>query len=290
MMRDFELFEPRSISNLLALARRYRDSAKIIAGGTDLLVEMKRGTSAPATLISIRTVSGLKRISYRPRDGLRLGAATTIHEIETSPILREHYPVLAQAASRLGSPQVRNQATVGGNVCQASPAGDIIPPLMALGASLVLRSTSGERSMPIEDFFRGPGETLLKPGEVLTEISIPPPEPKARSAFLKHGRREGVDLAIVNVAVWIHLKENHACEEARLALGAVAPTVIRARSAESLMRGKRLNDDVIRKVGERASEEVQPISDLRASAEYRSEMSRVITVRALRAALADLRR
>jgi len=290
MMKDFELFEPRSISNLLALARRYRDSAKIIAGGTDLLVEMKRGTSAPATLISIRTVSGLKRISYRPRDGLRLGAATTIHEIETSPILREHYPVLVQAASRLGSPQVRNQATVGGNVCQASPAGDMIPPLMVLGASLVLRSTSGERSMPIEDFFRGPGETELKPGEVLTEINVPPPEPKAQSAFLKHGRREGVDLAIVNVAVWIHLKENHACEEACLALGAVAPTVIRARSAESLMRGKRLNDDVMRKVGERASEEVQPISDLRASAEYRSEMSRVITVRALRAALADLRR
>jgi carbon-monoxide dehydrogenase medium subunit len=289
MMKDFELFEPRSISNLLVLAHRYRDSAKIIAGGTDLLVEMKRGTVVPAALITLRTVSGLKRISYRARDGLCLGAGTTIHEIEASPILGERYPLLAQAASRLGSPQVRNQATVGGNVCQASPAGDMIPPLMALGASLVLRSTSGERSMPIEDFFRGPGETLLKPGEVLTEINVPPAEPKARSAFVKHGRREGLDLAIVNVAVWAHLKEDHACEEARLALGAVAPTVIRARSAESLMRGKDLDDDLIRAAGERASEEVQPISDLRASAKYRRQMSRVITVRALRTALADLR-
>jgi carbon-monoxide dehydrogenase medium subunit len=287
MMKDFELFEPRSISNLLALAHRYRDSAKIIAGGTDLLVEMKRGTTAPPTLIGIRSVSDLKRITYRPKDGLRVGAATTIHEIETSAILRKHYPLLVQAASGLGSLQVRNQATIGGNLCQASPAGDMIPPLMALGASLILRSISEQRAIRVEDFFQGHGETFLRPGEVLTEILLPPPNAKACSAFLKHARREGVDLAIVNVAAWIRLKEDHICEEARLVLGAVAPTVIRARSAESLMGAKKLDDDFVRVVGEKASEEVQPISDVRASAEYRREMSRVMTIRALRAALTD---
>jgi len=284
-MKDFDLFEPRSISKLLIWLDQYKRSAKVIAGGTDLLFEMEKGAVAFPILISLRNISQLSRISFNPKSGLRLGAAITIHEAETSPIIKENYPLIAQAASQLGMLQVRNQATVGGNLCQASPAGDMIPPLMALGALLNLQSVSGQRVVQIENFFKGPRKTILKSGEILKEILIPSPEPNNSQAFLKYSRMGSVDLAIVNVAVKICLKEDHKCEEACICLGGVAPTVIRARLTESLIKGKKLDDDLIQKAGEKVLEEVQPISDVRASSEYRREMSRVMTIRALKAAI-----
>jgi carbon-monoxide dehydrogenase medium subunit len=284
-MKDFDLFEPRSISTLLKLLDRHKKSAKIIAGGTDLLIEMEKGAAAFPILISLRNISQLSRISFNPKSGLRLGAAITIHEAETSPIIKENYPIISQAASRLGMLQIRNQATIGGNLCQASPAGDMIPPLLALGALLDLQSFSGQRVVQIENFFKGPGKTILKSGEILKEILIPPPKPNDSQAFLKYSRMESVDLAIVNVAVRIRLEEDQKCEEACISLGGVAPTVIRARLSELLIKGKELSDDLIQKAGEKVLDEVQPISDVRASSEYRREMSKVMTIRALKAAI-----
>jgi carbon-monoxide dehydrogenase medium subunit len=197
-MKNFDLFEPRSISKLLILLDQYKRSAKVIAGGTDLLVEMEKGAAAFPILISLRNISQLSRISFNPKSGLRLGAAITIHEAETSPIIKKNYPLISQAASQLGALQVRNQGTIGGNLCQASPAGDMIPPLLALGASLKLQSLSGQRVVQIENFFKGPRKTILKSGEILNEILFSPPEPNDSHAFLKYSRMEGVDLAIVN--------------------------------------------------------------------------------------------
>jgi len=287
MIKDFELFEPRSTSKLLTLVNRYKTSAKLIAGGTDLLPEMKRGTIAPTVLVSLRDIRELRRISYHPKKGLFVGAATTIHEIETSPVLKEIYPLLVQAASRLGSHQVRNQATFGGNLCQASPAGDMIPPSIALGALLEIQSISGQRTIRCEKFFRGPGQAVLKSGEVLTQIVFPPSTNNCHTSFVKFGRRESVDLAIVNVAVWMRINESNICEDVRIALGAVAPTVIRAPIAESLLRNRRLDENIIQIAGNKAAEEVRPISDLRASADYRIEMSKVITIRALEAVMTN---
>jgi len=284
-MKDFDLFEPRSISTLLRLMDQYKKSAKIIAGGTDLLWEMEKRAISFPILISLRNISQLGRISFNPKSGLRLGAAITIHEAEISPIIKENYPLIAQAASQLGMLQVRNQATIGGNLCQASPAGDMIPPLMALRALLNLQSKSGERTVQIEKFFKGPRKTILKSGEVLKEILVPPPESNDSHAFLKYSRMGSVDLAIVNVAVKIRLEEDHKCKEASICLGGVAPTVIRARLTESLIMGKNLDHNLIQKAGEKVLEEVQPISDIRASSEYRREMSKVMTIRALKAAM-----
>ena len=286
MIKDFDLFEPRSLSRLLSLFDQYRGSARIIAGGTDLLVEMQKGRRVSPVLISLQNIPELTHISYHPRSGLRLGTTVTIHEVERSPVIKENYFLLAQAASRLGSLQVRNQATIGGNLCQASPAGDMIPPLMALGAQLSLQSVSGKRLIQIEKFFKGPGKTALKSGEILKEILIPPPHPNDRHLFLKYSRTGGVDLAIVNVAVRVRLKEDHLCEEARISLGAVSPTVIRARLSESLIEGKKLDDDLVQKAGEKVPEEIKPISDVRASGEYRKEMARVMTIRALKTIMA----
>jgi carbon-monoxide dehydrogenase medium subunit len=182
---------------------------------------------------------------------------------------------------------VRNQATLGGNLCQASPAGDMIPPLIALGALLNVRSTSGQRSIHCEKFFKGPGRTVLKSGEVLTEIFFPLSEKNCHTAFVKLSRRESVDLAIVNVAVWIRVNESNMCDDVRIVLGAVAPIVMRAYLSESLLKNKRLDNNLIQIAGNKVAEEVQPISDLRASVDYRIEMSRIITIRALEAIMTN---
>lgn len=284
MISNFDFFEPRTVPDLLSLTDDYKNSAMIIAGGTNLLVDMKQGSLSPSVLISVREVADLIGISFDPERGLRMGAVVTVREIETSPLLRKNYPLLSEAASRLGSYQVRNQATIGGNVCNASPAGDMIPPLMALSAMLELESKAGKRYVRVEDFFKGPGETILNPGEILSSITLPPPNFN-RCAFLKLGRRESADLAMVNVALCLRMRGDNKCDDVRISLGAVAPTVIRALPAEEVLKANGLSEQSIRAAGEAAAKTTNPISDLRASADYRREMARVLTIRALKVAL-----
>jgi carbon-monoxide dehydrogenase medium subunit len=281
MIKKFSLFEPRSIRKLLILLDQQKANAMLVAGGTNLLVDMKKGLIAPPALVSLQSISKLNRLSYSPKSGLRLGAMTTIHEIEVSPIIKKYYPCLREAASQLGSYQVRNLATVGGNLCHASPAGDMITPLMALGASVRLESIRGQRLLPIEKFFKGPGKTVLKPGECLLEILVPVSEPNTYSAFVKYSRREVLDLAIVNLAACIRVSGG-SCEDLRIFLGAVGPTVIRAHHAESVLKGCLLQDSLIKSAGNLVANEIRPISDIRASAEYRREVSRVIIIRVLK--------
>ena len=282
-MRRFEYFEPKTLGEAASLLARYAGRAQPLAGGTDLLVELKEQLRRADCVINIKKIPGIEGLSFDARQGLRIGALATAREVEISPVVLEKYASLAQAARELGSIQVRNRATIVGNVCRASPSADALPPLIADGAQVVIHGGNGKRQVALEDFFTGPGKTLLKPDELVIELRIPPPAPRTGKVYLKHGRRKAMELATVGVAV--SLSE----EDIRIVLGAVAPTPIRARRAEELLRGKTLNDALIDKAAAAAASEARPISNVRASAEYRREMVGVLTRRAIRMAMDSIR-
>jgi carbon-monoxide dehydrogenase medium subunit len=219
---------------------------------------------------------------------LTLGALATVRQVETSPLVQQHYPGLAQAARELGSIQVRNRATVAGNICRASPSADTPPPLIAADARVTLFNPAGERSLPLEEFFTGPGQTVLAPNEILLVITAPPPPPHTGHVYLKHGRRRAMELATVGVAVRVTLAGD-VCRTVRIVLGAVAPTALRATEAESLLTGIAPDDERIEQAARAAMAAARPISDVRASADYRREMVGVLTRRAIRQALAQAR-
>jgi len=282
-MRRFEYFEPATLGEAVTLLARYSGRAQPLAGGTDLLVELKEQLRRADCVINLKKITGIGGLSFHAREGLRIGALVTAREIEVSPTLIEHYPSLVQAARELGSIQVRNRATIVGNVCRASPSADTLPPLIADGAQVVIHGGGGDRLVALEDFFTGPGKTVLKPEELVTEIRVPAPAPRTGKVYLKHGRRKAMELATVGVAVSL------SASEIRIVLGAVAPTPIRARRAEELLRGKTLNDVLIEKAAEAAAGESAPISNVRASAGYRRDMVRVLTRRALQQALGAIK-
>ena len=218
----------------------------------------------------------MQGLSSDAREGLRIGALATAREVELSPVALEHYPNLAQAVRELGSIQVRNRATIVGNVCRASPSADTLPPLIADGARVELFGQKGARELDLEKFFTGPGKTVLEPGELVTALVLPPPAPRTGKVYIKHGRRKAMELATVGVAVTLTLNA-----EVRIVLGAVAPTPIRALRAEQMFK----NEQSIEKAAQAAADESRPISNVRASAEYRRTMVRVLTRRALEQAL-----
>jgi len=244
---------------------------------------MRRRKITPKYVINIKAIPDLNDIRCDEKF-LRIGALSTISELERSPIVRDTFPVIAESARLIGTPQVRNVGTIGGNLCNASPSADMAPCLIGLGALAKLRGVHGERCIPLEKFFMGPGETLLQTDEMLTEILVPNPSPDARGVYLKLPARTAIDIALVGVAVVAYVER----KEFRIALGAVAPTPIRARRAEDVLRGKEIHDDLIEKASEVAVEEAKPISDLRGSAGYRKEMIKALTRRTLILATAPL--
>jgi len=280
-LRGFEYIEPASLSEAVALLDRYGGEARILAGGTDLLVWMKEGARNPRYLINIKHIPGVRHIHYSQSEGLRIGALTTVREIETAEIVKERFSALGQAAKELASIQVRNLATIGGNLCTASPAAELAPPLLALGARIRLRGLRGERVLPLDEFFQGPGSTTID-REILTEIMIPSPEPEGRSIYKSISRRNAVDLAIVGVAAAGRVDaDSKEWKSIRIALGAVAPTPFRARTAEKLVLGKKAGPDIVVEAARAAAEEARPITDLRGSAWYRREMIQVLVRRVL---------
>lgn len=283
-MRPFEYFEPATLADTVALLGRYNGQASLLAGGTDLLVEIKEQLKQPDYVINIKKIPGLDGLTYNEEEGLRIGALVTVRQIETSPLVQAKYAGLAQAARDLASIQVRCRATVAGNICRASPSADTLPPLIADGAAVKVFGPQGERAILLEDFFTGPGKTVMRRDEVLTEITVPPPPSHTGKVYLKHGRRKAMELATVGVAVTLTLA-GEVCQEIRIVLGAVAPTPLRARQAEAVLRGKVVSEAVINTAAEAAQAESRPISDVRSSAEYRREMVRVLTARAVRQAV-----
>ncbi|MFQ6014583.1 MAG: FAD binding domain-containing protein [Anaerolineae bacterium] len=284
-MRKFEYFEPCTIEEAVALLAEHGDRAKVLAGGTDLLVAMKRREITPDFIVNIKAIPHMGFI--KDEDGwLSIGALTAIRAVETSPLVREKAPVLAQAASQLASLQIRNLATLGGNLCRASPCAETAPALLGLGAEVRLNGTEGERVLPLEEFFTGPGQTALHRDEVMTEIRVPVSPSRTGGVYLKHGIRRMMDIAIVNVAVVVTLDgRSDVVGEIKIALGSVAPTPIRVRRAEELLRGQPVGEGLLDRAAQMASEEASPISDVRGSAQYRREMIKVMTRQAINQAL-----
>jgi carbon-monoxide dehydrogenase medium subunit len=258
-----------------------------LAGGTDLIVKMKDRVIEPKYIIDLSLLKELRFIS-KENGVIRVGALTTLREIETSPLIQEHVHVLSDAVEKMASWQIRNLGTIGGNLCNASPAADTAPPLLILEAKLKLNSSEGERIVPVEQFFTGPGETILKNNELLAEIQIPVIPDNSGAVFLKLGRRAAHTLSIVSVAT-LAIVEDDVFKDVRIALGSVAPTPIRARKTENKFRGLLATKDVIEKNCNCVVEDISPIGDVRASAEYRKEMSIVLTKRALIEALSKVR-
>ncbi len=276
----FNYLEPTTITEALSLLSRYNGKARVLAGGTDLMVQMRDKTIAPEYVVDIANVLGLDYISYDEKRGLRIGALTTLRTVERSEIIRRVYPVLSQAAGKVGSVAIRNMATIGGNLCNAAPSADTAPGLIGLSATVKIVGIKGEREVPAESFSTGPGCTICDTGELLTEIQVPIPASGTRGIYLKL-RRTAVDLALVGVAIVMVLEAEKVCREIKIVLGAVAPTPIRSRYAEEVLRGKKIEPALIEKAAQVACDEARPINDVRASAEYRKRMVGILVRRAL---------
>ncbi len=284
-MRKFEFLSPSSLAETVALLEQHKAHAKLIAGGTDLLVQMKQKLIMPALIINLLEVPELKVVE-RNNDVIRIGSVVKHAVLDSPPLLQGGWEVLASAVHRVGSPQIRNLGTIGGNLCNASPSADSAPALLVLEGEVNLVSHRGERRLPLESFFIEPGVTVLERDEVLKEIIIPKPPANSLSAYLKLGRRKSLDLALVSAAALLTLNPGTGiCERARVALGSVSPTPIRAKQTEKILEGKQLDEEVIREAGERAQKECRPISDIRASIAYRKEMVRVLVERAIKQCL-----
>jgi carbon-monoxide dehydrogenase medium subunit len=277
----FDYERPATLAEALSLLSHHRGSAKPFAGGTDLIPQVKRRElPAPALFIDLKGIPGLDGVTCDASKGLTIGALATVQRVESSSPVREQYPLLYQALTSLACPQVRNRATITGNLCSAVPSADSAPSLLVLEAELKVTNLKGERILPITEFFTGPRKTILADDELLTEIRIPSLPPKYKGIYLKLSPRKSMDLAVAGVAALVVL-DGDVCKDVRIGLGAVAPTPIRARKAEESLVGKRLTDDSIIGAARAASTECSPIDDHRASAEYRCDMVYVLTRRAL---------
>jgi carbon-monoxide dehydrogenase medium subunit len=276
---QFEYVSPKSAEEACSFLARYQGGALPLAGGTDLLVKMKHRRVVPECLVNLKNIAGLDGIDYDEEKGLRIGALATIQSLKNSVIVKRRFKVLADAAGVESSVQIRNVATIGGNIANASPAADAPLALIALKASVVLTQSAGQREVPLEDFFLGPGKSVLQPGEIISKIRVPALQARTGGAYVKHAVRR-TDIAIVSVAVVVRLAEK-ACEEARIALGSVAPTAIRAKRAEAIIEGREITDELAAEAARSAMEESRPIDDIRGYAEYRAKTVLEITKQAI---------
>ena len=275
-MRSFQYLAPARLDEALALLS---PEAVPLAGGTDLFLRMERRHTQPAAVVDLKRIPGMDGIEVLD-GGLRIGALTLMETLATSPPIQKGYDALAQAARVVGSVQTRNRATIGGNLANASPAADTATPLMALGASVEAADVNGTREIPVERLFLGPGRTALRDGEILTAVRLPALPARAGNSF-QRCVRTAMDIAVVNCAAFVRLDEDGLIGEARIALGAVGPTPLRAASAESRLVGRRPSPDLAAEAAEAAADDAQPIDDVRAGADYRTEMVRVLTRRAI---------
>lgn len=286
-MDQFEYYAPKTAAEALELAGRLGNKAKILAGGTDLIVMMKEKMIKPENLIDISEIQEFKGISYEPGKGTVIGACTKIAEIEFSSLIREKYFALSRAAGELGSSQVRHMATVGGNSCNASPAGETPTPLVALGAKVVISSKAGERELPLEDFIVGVRKLNLAEGEVLTKFILPEPAPKSASRYMYMGRRDAMEIDSVNMAVNLELEnDGETIKNLKFVMGSVSPRPLVSKEIPALLIGQKLSDELIDKAAEAARGEAKPISDIRATAEYRSKVVGALARRLLKEAYA----
>ena len=289
-MIDFEYHSPVSLEETFDLLDRYGDDARVMAGGTALVLQMKHRFSQPGHVISLRRVPGLDSITPEPDCGLgtvRVGALCTQRRMETDPIIAETLPLVAETFSRVATLRIRNMGTIGGGLVHGDPNQDPPPALIALGASVTLTSAGGERILPVADLFIDYYDTDVQPGEVLTSVSIPPAPPGSGSCCMKFLPRTADDYATVSVAALVEPSEDNICRDVRIVLGSVGVTPVRAVDAESVLRGRELTGANIRACAEAVREAVDPLEDFRGSPEYKTDMAEVFTRRAIEQALAN---
>ncbi|MBI4491484.1 MAG: xanthine dehydrogenase family protein subunit M [Chloroflexi bacterium] len=275
-----QYYRPESLEEAVALLASHGKEARVLSGGTDLVTLMRNHALAPRCVIDISRIGDLGYVRFDEAGGLRLGALATLKALEQSTVVRERYSLLHEAVVHMGSPTMRNQATVAGNICRASPAADTAGPLLCLEATVHLVGSGGRRSVPITEFFAGPGKTVLAADELVAEVRVPTLPPGTGSAFLKL-MRVAEDLAKVSASAVLTLRDGR-CTDARIALGAVGPTPLRARRAEAVLVGASLDDRAIALAAETAAEEIRPITDLRSTREYRRQVTSVLVSRAIR--------
>lgn len=278
MVSHFDYHSPESWDEAIGILREYGTDAKVLAGGTDLMILLERGKITPQHVVSFERIPGWN--TFTLNGTLTLGAGTTYRQLEKTPALYEKHIALVDAARQVGGVQVRNVATVAGNFCNASPAADAVPPLLAMDATLTVYGPDGERVVPADQFIVGPGQTVLRAGEVLQHINIPALPEGTATVFLKAGRRQAMEISFVCVAVRLTFTGD-ICQTARIALGAVAPTPVRAREAERHLEGRAITPPAFEEAAHLATQVTAPISDVRASAEYRRHLSHVMVRRAL---------
>ena len=265
-----DIFFPGTVAEMLALLAAH-PAGLVIAGGTDYWVQQRR-LPAPAALLSVERLEELQQVARR-ENGIFIGAGVTYQQLLELPILEEAFSVLRQAISAVGSPPIRHSATLVGNVCTASPAGDTLPPLYVLEASVEVAGEKGRRSLPIEEFIEGPGRIGLAAGEFVTGVQIPWAEEQISSAYFKVGRRKALAISIASLAAQWKLQADKTIACMKLAWGSVGPTVVRLPQVEAFLQGKPLNDEVLRRAGELVKDGVTPLDDIRASAAYRRQLA-----------------
>lgn len=288
-MRAFAYHAPSTLAEAVTIMAREGEGGKILNGGTDLLIHIKERGFLPKYVVTLRDVQELQDVSYDERTGLRIGAAAKLSDVASHPVVQERYPILVQGASLVGSLQIQNLGTVVGNVCNAAPSADCAPPLVALGATARIAGPRGERNVPVEEFFVGPGRTVLDPDELVAEIVVPPPPARSGGAYERYTPRQEMDIAVVGVGSVVALGQGDRCAGARICLGAVAPTPIRAKAAEAALIDQDLTPEAIERAAAAAAEEAAPITDQRGTADYRRHLIKVLTGRTLMAAWQDAR-
>ena len=280
-LKEFQYFSPTTVVEAVSVLKDYASRAKVLAGGTDLLPLMKLRAVTPECIISLKKVAGLDYIREEGEE-LRIGALTTIATILASDLIKQRCFALHEASAVFATPQIRNMATIGGNICRSSPSADTIPPLMVFGAELKLAGVKGERRVLLENFFTGAGQNVLDQ-EILTEIVVPMPARQYGTAFAKL-TRNSVDLAKVNCAVKITISAGR-CDDIRVVLGAVADRPIRAERVEMCIKGQETMDEVIEESAQKVIEDITPITDVRSTAEYRARVSQVLVKRTIKQAI-----
>lgn len=289
MLNKFELLIPESLEEALEQYAELGSQCKILAGGTDVLIEMHGGHKRYDCLMDIKNLDELKGMRFSAEEGLVIGALTTHRELEMSPLVKNQFTALYEAARQVGCVQTRYRGTIGGNICNAVPSGETLGPLLALDASLVLQSKAGKRTVPFGEFFLGAKKTVLQAGELLIKIIIPVPAPNSSSVYTKFTRRNSMDLALLGCSAVLTSRDGKTCDEIRIALTTAAPTVIRAPETEAFLKGKALTDEIIEAAGTIAAAEAKPRSSWRSSEEYRREVLKAIVPRTIAAAAQRVR-
>jgi carbon-monoxide dehydrogenase medium subunit len=285
----FTYLKPKSLREASTLLAEHGDKARIMAGGTDLMIRLAHRAVTPQFVIGLGHLPDLDGVKFDPAAGLVIGALARLSQVAEHPEVRKHYPALAYAASQTATVQIRNMGTVVGNITNAAPSADNATPLLVYAAQVVILHPGGERTLPLAEFFRGPGLTALESGEIVKELRLPVSGPRSGSSYQKISQRSRVDIAAVGVSAYMDLDDGGRAVRVRAALGAVGPVPLMARRTMASLEGKELNHALIVQAGSLAAQESSPISDVRASADYRGRMVDVLTVRALTAAWAMAR-